>query len=62
VGCKLRPTDIEIEATECSTVAASLSGSEAQADWLASKALVLYSPTEPSELLQWQFIATMTAL
>jgi len=43
---------------ECSTVAASLGGSEAQANWRGPKvggrpALVLHSSDEPGELLQW---------
>jgi len=44
---------------ESSTTAASLGGSEAQADWLGPKvggrpALVLHLSNEPSELSQWQ--------
>jgi len=51
---------------ECSTTAASLGGSEAQADWLGTKvagrpALVLHSSNEPGELSQWQCTASMTA-
>ena len=51
---------------ECSTTAASLDRSEAQADWLGPKvggrpALVLQSSNKPGELLQWQCTATMTA-
>ena len=51
---------------ECSTTAASLGGSETQADWLGPKvgghpALVLHSSNEPGELSQWQCTARMTA-
>jgi len=51
---------------ECSTTAASLGESEAQADRLGPKvgsgpALVLHLSNEPGELSQWQCTARMTA-
>jgi len=46
------------------TIAVSLGGFVAQADWLGPKvrpALVLHSSDEPGELSQWQCTATITA-